>query len=151
MFVQCWCILGKGWRRALRMKQPNHIFPLSGKKVGGFRSVLWMEASFHLSLEIYVTKNVVNNFKWTQQSHPEFGFSVSRFPRQWVRAWYMAPAVATQFPAVESATAFRNSGLWPVDICVFTDDGFGPSMVTDRTDNPSRETSRRRSWGLHRS
>jgi hypothetical protein len=27
---------------------------------------------------------------------------------------------------------FRNSGLWPVDRRVFTDDDFTPYMVTDR-------------------
>jgi hypothetical protein len=27
---------------------------------------------------------------------------------------------------------FRNSGLWPVDRYVFTDDDFAPSTVTDR-------------------
>jgi hypothetical protein len=49
---------------------------------------------------------------------------------------YNASLVGMAFPrAVTMETAmngFRNSGLWPVDHFVFTDDNFAPSMVTDR-------------------
>jgi hypothetical protein len=38
-----------------------------------------------------------------------------------------------------AVNGFRNSELWPVDRCVFTDDDFAPSMATDQPQTIQRE------------
>jgi hypothetical protein len=144
----------------------------------GFWSVLWTEASFHLSCETDTTGKGASNLDGPS-SHTlsltaieiprkqgvimlrlplpaliEFSLSMSGFSWHWAHTWHQrlqtklrekagrrlstehtASLVGMEFPkaaTMETATDwFRNSGLWPVDHYVFTNDYFALPIVTD--------------------
>jgi hypothetical protein len=74
IFLHCWFIIGKkNVGQPFVWSTPRHCFPLSRQKLDGFWSVLWIEASFHLSCEIDATRNGATNFSGTQHSRPEPG------------------------------------------------------------------------------
>jgi hypothetical protein len=57
-------------------------------------------------------------------------------PGQRLSAEHTASLVGMAFPRAarmeKAKNGFRNSGLWPANSCVFTDDDIAPSMVTNR-------------------
>jgi hypothetical protein len=63
-------------REPSTLSTPGTAFRLSRKKLEGFLICLRIEASLRLSrlsCETDVTRKVASNYRWTQQSQPEFG------------------------------------------------------------------------------
>jgi hypothetical protein len=86
-----------------------------------------LEVMFFNTLTTYMASAIASNLK----------------ENSWQRlsTEHIASLVGTEFSkaaTMETAmNGFRNRGLWPVDRCVFTDDDFVPSMVTNRPGQPN--------------